>query len=201
MSEHYERLFPGLANSIRARVRYFDDFLKASIEDGLDQLVILGAGYDTRAYRIDELKGKVKTFEVDHPLTQVVKIDKIKEIFGAIPDHVAYVSVDFDTESLGQKLLEKGYDRSKKTLFIMEGLIMYIPLQSVDDTLYFIAGNSRKGSSIIFDYYPKSLVDGTSQLETAKNIRNYLIQQGEPLQCGIDDGHPGVSGRTRLLRC
>ena len=151
MSEYYERLFPGLANSIRARVRYFDDFLKASIEDGLDQLVILGAGYDTRAYRIDEPKGKVKTFEVDHPLTQVVKIDKIKEIFGAIPNHVAYVSVDFDTESLGQKLLEKGYDRSKKTLFIMEGLIMYIPLQSVDDTLYFIAGNSRKGSSIIFD--------------------------------------------------
>jgi len=188
MREHYERLFPGLANSIRARVRYFDDFLKASIDEGLEQLVILGAGYDTRAYRIDGLKGRVKAFEVDHPLTQVVKIDKIKEIFGALPDHVAYVSVDFEMESLGRKLMEKGYDRSKKTLFIMEGLIMYIPPQAVDDMLSFIAGNSGKGSRIIFDYYSKSLVDGTDELEAAKNIRDYVIQQGEPLQFGIDDG-------------
>ena len=73
MSEYYERLFPGLGNSIRARVRYFDDFVKNSIDEGLRQLVILGAGYDTRAYRIESLKGKVRVFEVDHPDTQTCK--------------------------------------------------------------------------------------------------------------------------------
>ncbi|WP_095643735.1 SAM-dependent methyltransferase [Methanosarcina spelaei] len=78
MSEYYERLFPGLANSIRARVRYFDDFVKSSLDEGLEQLVILGAGYDTRAYRIEGLKGKVRIFEVDHPDTQSVKVEKIK---------------------------------------------------------------------------------------------------------------------------
>jgi methyltransferase (TIGR00027 family) len=65
MREHYECLFPGLGNSIRARVRYFDDFVKAAVAEGLEQLVILGAGYDTRAYRIDGLC-KIKVFEVDH---------------------------------------------------------------------------------------------------------------------------------------
>ena len=75
MREHYERLFPGLGNSIRARVRYFDDFVKASIADGLQQLVILGAGYDTRAYRIEGLN-KIKVFEVDHPSTQIAKLEK-----------------------------------------------------------------------------------------------------------------------------
>ncbi|AKB37484.1 hypothetical protein MSSAC_2894 [Methanosarcina siciliae C2J] len=72
--EQMERLFPGLGNSIRARVRYFDDFVRAAVDEGLRQLVILGAGYDTRAYRIEGLKGKVRVFEVDHQDTQSVKI-------------------------------------------------------------------------------------------------------------------------------
>jgi methyltransferase (TIGR00027 family) len=68
MRDHYESLFPGLGNSIRARVRYFDDFAKVSIDNGLEQLVILGAGYDTRAYRIDGID-RIRVFEVDHPGT------------------------------------------------------------------------------------------------------------------------------------
>ena len=184
MKEHYERLFPGLGNSIRARVRYFDDFVKASVDNGLEQLVILGAGYDTRAYRIDGLE-EIKVFEVDHPATQSLKIEKIEKIFGRLPEHVVYVPVDFESEDLGQKLLEKGYCISQKTLFVMEGLIMYIPPVAVDETLSFVANNSERGSRIIFDYYPQSVVDGTSNLEVAKNIRDSLIQLGEPLQFGI----------------
>jgi methyltransferase (TIGR00027 family) len=188
MSEYYESLFPGLANSIRARVRYFDDFVKNSLDEGLEQLVILGAGYDTRAYRIEGLKGKIKVFEVDHHNTQRVKIEKIKEIFGSLPDHVIYVPVDFETDNFGERLLEQGYDRSQKTLFILEGLIMYIPPEAVDETLSFIAENSGKGSSVIFDYYLESVVDGTCELEVGKNIREYTYQQGEPLQFGIKEG-------------
>ncbi len=58
IGEHYESLWPGLDNSIRARVRYFDDFVKTAISDGIEQLIILGAGYDTRGYRIEGMKGK-----------------------------------------------------------------------------------------------------------------------------------------------
>jgi methyltransferase (TIGR00027 family) len=188
MSEYYERLFPGLGNSIRARVRYFDDFVRTSIDEGLEQLVILGAGYDTRAYRIEGLKGKIKVFEVDHPNTQSVKIEKIKEIFGFLPDHVIYVPVDFETDNFGERLLGQGYDRSQKTLFVLEGLIMYIPPEAVDETLSFIAKNSGKGSEIIFDYYLESVVDGTCEMEVGKNISDYTHQQGEPLQFGIKEG-------------
>jgi methyltransferase (TIGR00027 family) len=183
--DQMEKLFPGLSSSIIARVRYFDDYVRKSIDEGLEQLVVLGAGYDTRAYRIDGLKENIKVFEVDHPNTQSFKIQKIKEIFGSTPDHVVYVPTDFETEEFGQKLSDMGYNRSKKTLFVMEGLSMYIPPESVAETLSFIVQNSAKGSSIIFDYYPESVVNGTCKLEIGKNIRNFVIQQGEPLQFGI----------------
>lgn len=186
MREHYERLFPGLGSSIRARVRYFDDFVKAATDDGLEQLVILGAGYDTRAYRIEGLKGNVKVFEVDHPGTQSLKKKKIEKIFGRLPDHVVYVPVDFETEGLGRKLLVNGYDKSKKTLFLMEGLVMYIPPKAVDETLSFIVNNSAKGSAVLFDYFLQSVVDGTCEI--GKNMRDFAAQQGEPFLFGIKEG-------------
>lgn len=184
--EQTEKLFPGLSSSIIARVRYFDDFIKKSIEEGLEQLVILGAGYDTRAYRIDELKN-IKVFEVDHPNTQNFKIEKIKDIFGSTPENIVYVSVDFETETLSQKLFKARFDSSKKTIFVLEGLVMYIPPTAVAETFSFIVENSGKGSAVIFDYYPESVVDGTCKLEVGNNIRNHLINLGEPLQFGIKE--------------
>ena len=184
--EQMEKLFPGLSSSIMARVRYFDEFVKKSIAEGTEQLIILGAGYDTRAYRIDELKD-IKVFEVDHPNTQSFKIQKIKEIFDSTPDNVIYVPVDFEEETFDQKLFDNGYDSSKKTLFVMEGLIMYIPPKAVAKTLLFIVENSGKGSQVIFDYYPESVVDGTCKLEIGTNIRNHLAELGEPLQFGIEE--------------
>jgi len=187
-SEELEKLFPGVHNSIIARVRYFDDFVEKLVDEGLEQLVILGAGYDTRAYRIEGLKENVKVFEVDHPNTQSFKIEKVREIFGSIPDHVVYVPIDFDTQKLDQRLLESGYDRSKKTLFVMEGFVMYIPPSAVDETLSFIVNNSGKGSAVIFDYIPQSVVDGTSDLEVGKNLHNHAKEYKEPLQFGIEEG-------------
>jgi len=187
MQERTERLVPGLDNSIIARVRYFDDFISRSIDDGVEQLVILGAGYDSRPYRIDGLK-KIRSVEVDHPVTQAVKKEKIKEIFGDLTDNVVYIPVDLGTEDLGQKLLDAGYDRSLKTLFIMEGLLMYLSPETVDDIFSFIAKNSGKGSAILFDYYIQSVVDGSCELLVGKNIHNQLVQLGEPLKFGINKG-------------
>lgn len=187
-SEELEKLFPGVHNSIIARVKYFDDYVEKLVDEGLEQLVILGAGYDTRAYRIEGLKKNIKVFEVDHPNTQSFKILKVKEIFGSVPDHVVYVPVDFDTQKLRERLLESGYSKSKKTLFIMEGLVMYIPPDAVDETLSFVVNNSGKGSAVIFDYVPQSVVDGTSDLEVGKNLHNHAKEYKEPLQFGIEEG-------------
>jgi methyltransferase (TIGR00027 family) len=182
-----ERLVPGAGNSIVARVRYFDDVVNSSVGDGLEQLVILGAGYDTRAYRIEGLKN-VRIFEVDQPATQNIKVEKIKEIFGSLPDHVTYVPVDIGVDELGQRLLESGYDRSRKTLFILEGLSMYLPPETVDETLSFVAHNSGRGSAIVFDYIPASVVDGTCELEAGKNWRKGVMSVGEPFRFGVKEG-------------
>ena len=185
--DQMEKLFPGLSSSIIIRVKYFDDYIEKSINKGIEQLVMLGAGYDTRVYRITGLN-QINVFEVDHPNTQSFKIEKINQILESTPDNIVYVPVDFETDKIGSKLFEYGYDPLKKTLFIMEGLIMYIPSESVENTLKFIQNNSGEGSSIIFDYYPSSVVDGTCKQKMGHNIRNFVMAQGEPLQFGIEEG-------------
>ena len=182
-----ERLVPGASNSIVARVRYFDDVVKSSINEGLEQLVILGAGYDTRAYRIEGLS-KIKVFEVDHPATQSIKIEKIKEIFSSLHDHVTYVPTDLEVDKFGQRLLESGYNKSLKTLFIMEGILMYLSPEIVEEILSFIVHNSGKGSAILFDYIPLSVVEGTCELEAGQNWRKGVMEVGEPFLFGINDG-------------
>ncbi|MBP1927816.1 methyltransferase (TIGR00027 family) [Methanolinea mesophila] len=182
-----ERVFPGLAGSIVARVRYFDDFVTTVAATGIPQVVILGAGYDSRAYRIPGLAG-VRVFEVDHPLTQRIKKERVRGIFGTLPDHVAYVPADFGRDSLFDTLDAAGYTRTLPTLFILEGLTMYLSPVIVDDIFSFIVRNSGKGSVVLFDYYPLSLVDGTDTRQIAGNIREFSKGAGEPIQFGVPDG-------------
>jgi methyltransferase (TIGR00027 family) len=186
-----ERLVPGAGNSCVARVRYFDDVVKSRLAEGLEQLVVLGAGYDTRAYRIDGLKN-VRVFEVDHPVTQRLKVEKIREIFGSLPGNVMYVPADLGVDNLGQRLRDSGYDRSRSTLFVMEGILMYLPPGIVDEILSFIAHNSGEGSAIIFDYIPLSVVDGTCELEAGNNWRKGVMEAGEPFLFGIGEGEVGA---------
>jgi methyltransferase (TIGR00027 family) len=185
--EQMEQLLPGLSSSIIARVRYFDDYLKTCLKKGIKQLVILGAGYDTRAYRIEELKNKIEIYEVDHPITQKFKIKVIEKLFGSNKGFVKHTPIDFQIQKLNDQLPKYGYRSDAKTLFIMEGLSMYIPQSAIEDTLSFISKNSKKGSFVIFDFYPESLVNGTNSESIATNIRTYLIKQGEPLKFGIEE--------------
>jgi methyltransferase (TIGR00027 family) len=175
-----ERIIPGAADSLVARTRYIDDYLKQCIDDGIEQLVILGAGYDSRAYRFDELRPRVRVFEVDHPDTQRAKIQKVKRIFGSLPSHVTYVGLDLDEKKLGEGLLKASYRKDKKTLFIWEGVTVYLTPEAVDETLAFVAENSGKGSSIIFDYAFQFALDATSDSEEAKKWRKAYERRGEP---------------------
>lgn len=185
--EDMNSLFPGTQNSVIARVRYFDDTVKLALNNGIKQLIILGAGYDTRAYRINELE-QLKVFEVDHPDSQEIKVEKIKEIFGSLPSHVKYVPVNVGRDDLEQRLKEHGYDKSKKTLFTMEGFIYYFSPELVDELLSFMVENSGKGSSVIFDYFPESVIDGTCELEVGKLMHDRVKKYGEPFKFGINEG-------------
>jgi methyltransferase (TIGR00027 family) len=187
-----EQSTPGAIGCIGARTRYIDGYLKTCIDSGIKQLVMLGAGYDTRPYRFAELKGKVRVFELDQPATQRAKIEKIKAIFGSTPDHVVYVPIDFEKESMADRLLSSGFARNLKTLFIWEGVTMYITAEAVDATLSFVARNSGKGSSIIFNYMFQSVVDGTCRTDDAEKMRQSYAQRGEPLIFGIPEGAIGA---------
>ena len=183
-----ERRFPGLRGGILARARYIDESLAASLRDGVEQVVILGAGNDTRGYRLAVDGIKARVFEVDHPSTQSIKTGKVRELFGGLPEHVTYVSIDFCTEDLKERLVASGYDRSKKTFFIWEGVIYYITARAADATLRFVTGNSAPGSTIVFDYFPLSVINGTSGCREADNLRQLVAKLGEPFIFGIDDG-------------
>jgi len=188
-----ERIAPGMVGYIAGRVRYIDDYLEGCIDDGIEQLVILGAGYDSRAYRVDILKGKVKVFEVDHPATQTVKMEKVKKIFGSLPHHVVYVPIDFENQKLDERLFESGYDKNLKTLFIWEGVTYYITPEAVDTTLAFVAKNSGEGSSIIFDYVFQSVLDGTCGVAEVNRGRKAYERIGTPLtsehpRFGVEEG-------------
>jgi methyltransferase (TIGR00027 family) len=183
-----ERRFPGAASEAILRTRYIDDYVNECIRSGIEQLVILGAGFDSRAYRFNELKGKVKVLEVDHPATQRLKIERLKKVFMSPPDHVVYVPIDFSKEKLEKRLYESGYDENLRTLFIWEGVVAYLTAEAVDETLAFVAKNLGEGSSIIFGYIFKSVVDGTCELEEAKKVREYNARGGEPFTFGIEEG-------------
>ena len=182
-----ERKGPGVIGFLAARCRYIDDYLQACLETGLDQLVILGAGLDSRAYRFGQLEGHVRVFEVDHPATQQVKLGKLAKIFGELPGHVTYVPIDFNAETL-QKLFDFGYSRQAKTLFIWEGVVHYLTAEAVDQTLEFVLRNSGSESSIIFDYaYASALTAAHKRSEVAR-MQRYRRFTGESLVFGIEEG-------------
>jgi methyltransferase (TIGR00027 family) len=182
---------PGVIGYLVARARCIDDFLQSCLEEGLEQLVILGAGYDSRAYRFPALQSGIRVFEVDHPASQMTKKQKVTQIFGSLPRYVTYVPIDFEVEAL-DKLFSCGYRRDLKTLFIWEGVTMYLQPAAIDSTLAFIARNSPPGSAVIFDYIFTSLLDGTVRHGEVSGMRRYRFFTGEGLVFGIPEGQVGV---------
>ena len=194
---YLEKKHPKLIDCTPARTKYIDTYINSCIDHGIEQLIILGAGYDSRAYRMGRLKEKVTVFEVDLPAIQKLKKEKLKEIIDPLPGNVVYVPIDFNEETLSDKLLEYKYDKSKKSLFIWEGVTPYLTAEAVDDTLHYVARNSIPDSSIIFSYILKSVVDGTCLLENAALIRksfntggifDFSHMRGEALLFGIEEG-------------
>lgn len=183
-----EKKMPGWSNTIRGRVRYFDDVVQNATGKGCSQVVILGAGYDTRAYRIDSLKKHTRVFEIDRPATQERKTGILIKIFGQLPDHVSFIPHEIGTGPWWPTLEAAGFSPKEKTLFLLEGLVMYLSRPDIVGLLAGIAEHAKAGSMVLFDFVPQSLADGTSDAEGGQNIRNGTIQLGEPILSGFADG-------------
>ena len=177
---------PGVLGYLAARTRHIDEYLQSCLDGGLEQLVILGAGLDSRAYRFEQLRER-RVFEVDHPVTQQGKIEKVNKILGGLPRHVVYVPIDFNHETL-HKLLDLGYDKHRQTLFVWEGVTYYLTAKAVDSTLAFVLAHSGQGSSIIFDYVYASALTAAHKRGEVARMQRYKRFTGEGLVFGIDEG-------------
>jgi methyltransferase (TIGR00027 family) len=188
MVEALDQQTPGWNNSIRARVRYFDDVAGNAPGEGFTQLVIFGAGYDTRAYRISTLREHVRVFEVDRPETQVKKIAIVEAIFGQLPGHVSFIPYVIDEGNTWADLQSAGFSPEKKTLFLLEGLVMYLSRPAVESLFLDIARHAGAGSAVLFDFLPQSIADGSSDAEGGRMIRDFTISIGEPIRSGFTEG-------------
>lgn len=185
----WENRFPGICSAIAVRTRFIDDCLETAFAEGLQQLVILGAGYDTRAFRFDRLKKSVAVFELDHPATQKIKRERCRAIRAAFAERIVFVPIRLGEEDLGRILFDHGYRSARKSFFIWEGMSYYLPAAVVDDTLTFISRYAAKGSSVAFDYVSPAVAGGTSRLPEATALGTALKQLGEPLVFGIEPGN------------
>lgn len=141
----------GMADAIALRTVAIDAAVRAALAGGVTQLVILGAGYDGRAWRMSELSG-VRVFEVDHPATQGDKRAHLSELPPRkLP--VSFVSIDFERESLDAVLERAGHDRSLTTCWIWEGVVMYLTRDAMRTTLAAIARRSAPCSTLIVNYH------------------------------------------------
>lgn len=170
---------------LTARTKHIDATLVEAAQDGAQQVVILGAGFDTRAYRFHEKFPKIRFFEVDLPAMVAVKKKAVKEKLCYAPSMVSYVAIDFEKQKLGEVLTRAGFRKDLKTLFIWEGVAMYLDETAVASTLQFIAKNSAPGSLVVFDYLLPEVVDGTSKDEYAQEVSGLVASFGEPFKWGV----------------
>jgi len=152
-----EKLAPGFHEHLIARTKFIDELIEKSAINGIEQYVILGAGYDSRAHRL-ELPSSLKIFEVDQPEVSDNKLAKLpKELPNS--ENVTYVNIDFSYQSLTDQLISAGFDQEKSTIFTLEGVSQYITKEAVSSTIKELASLTRDTNSIFFMSYVDELLD------------------------------------------
>jgi methyltransferase (TIGR00027 family) len=170
-----------------ARTRHFDEILISEIRNGIEQVVLLGAGYDSRAFRFQgELRGN-RIFEIDHPGTQARKKRIVDTVLKKSPTNLSYISVDLNQQSFQTALANHGFSRDKKTLFLWEGVSYYLPQPVVEGVLDFVS-SCAPGSSIVLDYATKAFVKGDTSTYGGRQVAKWLKRIREPFLFGLDAG-------------
>ena len=155
-----------IVRMMTVRTRFIDEALERAIAGGATQVVILGAGFDSHAYRCQELLAHVRVFEVDRPATQALKKQRVNDVLGGPPANLTYVAIDFQHEDLPDVLTRHGYDPAQRTFFILEGVTMYLPEEAVRGTLRFVAAHPP-GSGIVFDFVYRAMIDMLARIDMA----------------------------------
>jgi methyltransferase (TIGR00027 family) len=174
----------GARTSAIARTRLIDDLLVEAIGNEPCQIVILGAGFDCRAYRLLILNSR-DVYEVDHPLTLERKRTQLKQRFGKLHQNLRYVPIDFNREDLSCTLNQAGLTGSVKTVFLWEGVTNYLTAEAVDSVLGYVSGYPS-GSRVIFTYVHSGLLDGTVKFYGAERLLAEVAALHEPWTFGMN---------------
>lgn len=166
---------------IAVRHRFAEDALGAAVERGTRQVVVLGAGFDTFAYRNPYAGTRV--FEVDLPASGAWKRDRLAESGIAVPPNVRYVGVDFETDDLLEQLAAAGFDPEAPAFFLWLGVVPYLTGEAVVATLRAIA--AVPGGEVVFDYVNPLDVDSGAAGEHQVELRARVARVGEPFTGGL----------------
>jgi methyltransferase (TIGR00027 family) len=159
-----------ITRSMIVRTRFIDEALEHAVDSGASQLLILGAGLDSHAYRCQDLLSDVRVFEVDRPVTQAFKRQRVKDVLGGAPANLRYVPVDFETDGVRDVLSRHGYDFGQRSCVIMEGLTMHLSEAALRATLGLVASHPP-GSNAVFDFASNIVIT---------MLRNIDIEQVPP---------------------
>ena len=170
-----DRRAQGVWGGVLCRKRYIDDKLHEALREGIQAIVILGAGLDTRAYRLAPLR-TVPVFEVDLPENVERKTARLRQLYGSVPAHVALVPVDFESQDVAGALASHGYRTEHKSLFIWEAVTQYLDENGVRKTFSFLA-QAQAGSRLVFTYVRKDFIDGTARYGLDALYRMYRVNR------------------------
>jgi methyltransferase (TIGR00027 family) len=176
---------PPMKDQPAARTTFFDAALERHLA-GIDQLVILGAGFDTRSYKLTADARMVRCFEIDEPKTQAFKREMLREA-GIDTSRITYVPADFEEEDWLGKLAEAGFEQYMPSFFLWEAVTMYLNREAVEGTLRKIAATAT-GSVVAFDYFSSELIEERSLF--MRYARAVISATGEPWKFGIDNTPP-----------
>jgi methyltransferase (TIGR00027 family) len=181
-----ERWPAGPRASAVVRTRLIDDLVSEALAAGARQVVLLGAGYDSRAYRLPSL-ATVAVYEVDHPATQAAKHRLIRA--QVRPDrrrHVRFVPVDLVRDDLASALGRAGFAAPERTVVVWEGVTNYLTADVVEATLRHLVELTASGSRVIFTYLDRAALDGSGTFSGVEEWHAVVRQQGEPWRFGFD---------------
>lgn len=172
--------------TVNATTKHIDGLLQTSGQSGLQQVVNIGAGYDSRPYRMGDQMPGVHFFEIDLPATSAAKQAAIRNVFGQLPANVTYVPVDYRNRHFINTLKKAGYDEARKTLFIWEGITQFMDAKIIDTTLRYIAQRTNPENRVIFSYIPAEFVRGEYGKMGWVRFRELRARStGEPWKFGI----------------
>jgi methyltransferase (TIGR00027 family) len=176
----------GIYEYVIARTKYIDAVFRQALSDRFTQILIFGAGFDTRAMRFQQEARQTRIFELDAPSTQEAKIRQYRKRHLSIPSNLVFIAIDFDRELLPDKLDFAGFRKDRRSLFILEGLLMYLEQESVHQTFQTIQQYAGAGSRVAFDYLQASVLRHENTLYGQSKIAQSVRKAGEQWRFGIE---------------